>query len=60
LPSAFQSAIDEVTQRFEEAQLEYQCVDDSCERRKWKGEMISYANVIALLEDLKSRSVLVV
>jgi len=61
LRNAFQSAIDQVTQRFEEAQLEYQSVSDhSCERHKWKGEMIAYANVVALLEDLKSRSLLVV
>jgi hypothetical protein len=57
---ALQSAIDQVTQKFEEAQLEYQGVSDaSCERHKWKGEMIAYANVVALLENLKSRPVLV-
>jgi hypothetical protein len=57
---ALQDAIDEVTQRFEEAQNEYQAVTaNSRDWHKWKGEMIAYANVVALLEDLKSRAVLV-
>ncbi|HEY4815921.1 MAG TPA: hypothetical protein VIH67_00725 [Candidatus Acidoferrum sp.] len=60
LRNALQSAIDQVTQKFEEAQLEYQSVSHhSCERHKWKGEMIAYANVVALLADLKARPVLV-
>jgi hypothetical protein len=51
-------AIDEVTAKFEEAQSEYQLVNvNSRDGHKWKGEMIAYANVVALLEDLKSRSV---
>ena len=55
-----QDAIDQVTQKFEEAQLEYQAViANSPDWHKWKGEMIAYANVVALLEDLKSRYVLV-
>ena len=57
---ALQDAIDEVTQRFEEAQSECQAVTaNSRDWHKWKGEMIAYANVVALLEDLKSRAVLV-
>ena len=57
---ALQDAIDEVTQRFEEAQSEYHAVTaNSRDWHKWKGEMIAYANVVALLEDLKSRAVLV-
>jgi hypothetical protein len=55
-----QDAIDQVTQEFEEAQQEYQSVAaNSPDWHKWKGEMIAYANVVALLEDLKSRAVLV-
>jgi hypothetical protein len=57
---ALQDAIDQVTQKFEEAQQEYQdVIADSPDWHKWKGEMIAYANVVALLEDLKSRYVLV-
>jgi hypothetical protein len=57
---ALQDAIDQVTQEFEEAQQEYQSVAaNSPDWHKWKGEMIAYANVVALLEDLKSRAVLV-
>lgn len=59
LHRALQSAIDLVTARFEEAQSEYQLVTaDSRDWHKWKGEMIAYANVVALLEDLKSHPVL--
>jgi hypothetical protein len=54
-----QGAIDQVTERFEEAQSECHLVTaNSHAWHKWKGEMIAYANVVALLEDLKSRSVL--
>jgi hypothetical protein len=57
---ALQDAIDQVTQRFEEAQQEYQgVIANSALWHKWKGEMIAYANVVALLEDLKSRAALV-
>ena len=57
---ALQDAIDEVMERFEEAQCEYQAVTaNSRDWHKWKGEMIAYANVVALLEDLKSCAVLV-
>jgi hypothetical protein len=53
-------AIAEVTEKFEEAQQEYHAVaPHSCEWHKWKGEMIAYANAVALLEGLKSRAVLV-
>ena len=39
---------------------EYQAVTaNSRDWHKWKGEMIAYANVVALLEDLKSRAVLI-
>jgi hypothetical protein len=59
LHRALQGAIDQVTERFEEAQSEYQLVTpNSRDGYKWKGEMIAYANVVALLEDLKSRPVL--
>jgi hypothetical protein len=59
LHRALQGAIDQVTERFEEAQSEYQLVTaNSRDWHKWKGEMIAYANVVALLEDLKSRPVL--
>jgi hypothetical protein len=55
---ALQGAIDQVTKRFAEAQSEYQLVTaNSRVWHKWKGEMIAYANVVALLEDMKSRSV---
>jgi hypothetical protein len=57
---SLQDAIDQVTQKFEEAQQEYQGVATSSpDWHKWKGEMIAYANVVALLEDLKSRYVLI-
>lgn len=57
---ALQDAIDQVTQKFEEAQQEYQgVIANSALWHKWKGEMIAYANVVALLEDLKSRAALV-
>jgi hypothetical protein len=59
LQRALQGAIDQVTARFDEAQSEYQLVTaDSRDWHKWKGEMIAYANVVALLEDLKSHPVL--
>jgi hypothetical protein len=57
---ALQDAIHQVTQKFEEAQQEYQgVIANSPAWHKWKGEMIAYANVVAILEDLKSRYVLV-
>jgi hypothetical protein len=57
---ALQNAIDQVTQKFEEAQQEYQsAAANSPDWHKWKGEMIAYANAVALLEDLKSRHALV-
>jgi hypothetical protein len=59
LHRALQSAIDQVTAKFEEAQSEYQLVTaNSRDWHKWKGERIAYANVVALLEDLKSHPVL--
>lgn len=59
LHRALQGAINQVTERFEEAQSEYQLVTaNSRDWHNWKGEMIAYANVVALLEDLKSRSLL--
>ena len=59
LHRALQGAIDQVTQRFEEAQSEYRLVTaNSRDGHKWKGEMIAYANAVALLEDLKSQPVL--
>ena len=59
LHRALQGAIEQVTERFEEAQYEYRLVtSNSRDGYKWKGEMIAYANVVALLEDLKSHSVL--
>ena len=58
LQRALQCAIDQVTQRFEEARSEYQLVTaNSRDWHKWKGEMIAYANLVALPEDLKSRPV---
>jgi hypothetical protein len=58
LHRVLQSAIDQVTAKFEEAQSEYQRVTvNSRDWHKWKGEMIAYANVVALLDDLKSRAV---
>ena len=57
---AFQDAIDHVTQKFEEAQQECQgVIANSAVWHKWKGEMIAYANVVAVLEDLKSHAILV-
>ena len=57
---ALQDAIDQITQKFEEARQEYQSVAaNSPDWHKWKGEMIAYANAVALLEDLKSRHALV-
>lgn len=57
---ALQDAIDQVTQKFEEARQEYQSATaNSPDWHKWKGEMIAYANAVALLEDLKSRHALV-
>jgi hypothetical protein len=48
-------AIDEVTARFEEAHYEYRvAAANSHSEHKWKGEMIACANVVALLENLKS------
>lgn len=59
LHRALQGAIDQVTERFEEAQCEYHLVTaNSRDWHKWKGEMIAYASVVALLEDLKSRPAL--
>jgi hypothetical protein len=56
---ALHDAIAEVTRKFEEAQQEYHAVaPQSGEWHKWKGEMIAYANAVALLEGLKSRAVL--
>jgi hypothetical protein len=50
--------IDRITERFAEAQAEYRLVTaNSPDAHKWKGEMIAYANVVALLEDLKSHCV---
>ena len=55
-----QDTIDHVTQKFEEAQQECQgVIAKSAVWHKWKGEMIAYANVVALLEDLKSRAALI-
>jgi hypothetical protein len=55
-----QDAIDQISRKFEEAQQEYQgLTTNSPDWHKWKGEMIAYANVVAVLEDLKSRAVLV-
>ena len=57
---ALQNAIDQVTRKFEEAQQEYQgAAANSPDWHKWKGEMIAYANAVALLEALKSRHTLV-
>jgi hypothetical protein len=57
---ALQDAIDQVTQKFEEARQEcHQVIASSAVWHKWKGEMIAYANVVALLEDLKSHVTLV-
>jgi hypothetical protein len=57
---SLQDAIDQVTQKFDEAQQEYQGVAASSpDWHKWKGEMIAYANVVALLEHLKSRYTLI-
>ena len=57
---SLQGAIDQVTENFEQAQQEYQGVaGNSPDWHKWKGEMIAYVNVVALLEDQKSRAVLV-
>lgn len=57
---ALQDAIDQITQKFEEARQEYQsAAANSPDWHKWKGEMIAYANSVALLEDLKSRHALV-
>jgi hypothetical protein len=56
---ALQGAVDQVTAKFEEAQHEYQLVTaNSRDWHRWKGEMIAWANVVALLEDLRSRPVL--
>ena len=56
---ALRDAIDQVTRKFEEAQQEYQsAAANSPDWHKWKGEMIAYANAVALLEDLKSRHAL--
>jgi len=55
-----QNAIDHVTQKFEEAQQEcHRVIANSAVWHKCKGEMIAYANVVALLEGLKSRVTLV-
>jgi hypothetical protein len=57
---AWQDAIDQFTQKFEETQQECQgVIANSAVWPKWKGEMIAYANVVALLEDLKPRAALV-
>ena len=59
LHRALRVAIDRVTAKFEEAQSEYQLVTaNSCDRYKRKGQMIAYANVVTLLEDLKSHPAL--
>lgn len=58
LHRVLQGVIDQVTTRFEEAQSEYRLLTaNSRDWHKWKGQMIAYANVVALLEDLKSRPV---
>ena len=55
-----QDAIDQISHMFEEAQQEYQGVStNSPDWHKWKGEMIAYASVVAVLEDLKCHPVLV-
>jgi hypothetical protein len=57
---ALHDAIDRITRKFEEAQREsHGVIANSAIWHKWKGEMIAYANVVALLEDLKSRAILV-
>ncbi|MCU1242358.1 MAG: hypothetical protein JWO71_3084 [Candidatus Acidoferrum typicum] len=57
---ALQDAIDQVTRKFEEAQQECQgVIANSAVWHKWKGEMIAYANVVAVLEDLKSRAAVI-
>src|SRR5258706_16111771 len=57
---ALQSAIDEITQRFEEAKGEYRAVvANSHDCHKWKGEIIAFANLVSILENLKSRAVVV-
>lgn len=59
LHRSLQSAIDQVTARFKESQSEYQLViANSLDRYKCKAQMIVCANVVALLEDVRARSVL--
>ena len=56
LAATLPCAIGEVTPRFEEAHYEYRVVAaNSHSEHEWRGQMIAYANVVALLEDLKSR-----
>lgn len=48
------SAIDEITEKFDQTRLECDAVPwDPVDRQKWKGEMIAYANAVAVLERLK-------
>src|SRR5260370_565207 len=48
------SAIDEITEKFDQTSLECDAVPwDPVDRQKWKGEMIAYAHTIAVLERLK-------
>jgi hypothetical protein len=48
------SAIDEITEKFDQARLECDAFFwDSNDCHKWKGEMIAYANAVAVLERLK-------
>ena len=57
--STLQGVIDQISEGCEEAQSEYHYVtENSRDWHKWNGEMIAYANVAALLDDLKSLSVL--
>jgi hypothetical protein len=48
------SAIDEITEKFDQTRLECDAVPwDPVDRQRWKGEMIAYAHAIAVLERLK-------
>src|SRR2546423_4720108 len=46
-------AIDEVILKFDEARHECESAENARDESKWKGEMIAYANVVALLEQMK-------
>jgi hypothetical protein len=51
--AALEKTIGDVALKFDEARQELEAAANERDESKWKGEMIAYANVVALLEMLK-------